>query len=275
MIGKIGRNDKCPCMSGKKYKNCCEKDLLVKDLKERGIIKFDEKYFFKDVMDDIMFKNYYEANRLKIDNEIITGIIQNHGASMSYGTYPITSNENKWFIVNNTVSPVQKFKSLEAAHELQHIINHYNGYPSVSFKKEYLGNNNLACKNISDMLNDPMVNGEIMKYGFDMKSYFEKADRIQIPAIETFIGHEKNTFVITLCVKRYLDYKNIDPNIRIEDISFIKYCKEKYISLEVFWLQIISWIRQIGYKTKESADLILNKTIELLGYQQYMELKYF
>lgn len=58
-------------------------------------------------------------------------------------------------------------------------------------------------------------------------------------------------------------------------ISFIKYCKEKYSSLEVFLLQIISWIRQIGYKTKESADLILNKTIELLGYQQYMELKYF
>ena len=24
---KIGRNDKCPCGSGQKYKNCCGKDL--------------------------------------------------------------------------------------------------------------------------------------------------------------------------------------------------------------------------------------------------------
>lgn len=275
MSKEIGKNVKCPCMSGKKYRNCCKNNNVVLELREAGINYFSEKYFFKDVMTDNCFKNYYKSNRGKIDSDIITGTINNLGASMSYGIYPVKPNENIWFIANKDVSPVQKFKALEVAHELQHIINHYNGYPGVIFKKEYMGNNNVPCKNISDMLNDPMVNGEIMKYGFDMKSYFEKADRIQIPAIETFSGHEKNTFIITLCVKRYLDYKNIDPNIRIEDISFIKYCKGKYSSLEVFWLQIISWIRQIGYQTKESADLILNKTIELLGYQQYMELKYF
>lgn len=270
MKKEIGKSVKCPCMSGKKYRNCCKNNNIVLELREQGINCFSEKYFFKDVITDNSFRNYYKSNKDKINSDIITGTSNNLGASMSYGIY-----EDRWFILNDKISPVQKFKALEAAHELQHIINHYNGYPSVSFKKEYMGNNNIPCKNISDMLNDPMVNGEIMKYGFDMKSYFEKADRIQIPAIETFIGHEKKTFIITLCVKRYLDYKNIDPNIRIEDISFIKYCKEKYSSLEVFWLQIISWIRQIGYKTKESADLILNKTIELLGYQQYMELKYF
>lgn len=25
---KVGRNEPCPCKSGKKYKNCCEKNLV-------------------------------------------------------------------------------------------------------------------------------------------------------------------------------------------------------------------------------------------------------
>lgn len=275
MSNYIGRNDKCPCMSGKKFKKCCKDNVLVRELKLQGITYYDEKYFFKDVMTDKRFNDYYESNRFKIDNSLITGTIENLGASMSYGICPIKQNKYAWFILNNKISPIQKSKALEAAHELQHIINHYNGYPSVGFKEEYIENNNTPCKNISDMLNDPMVNSEILKYGFDMKAYFDKADKVQIPAIETYSGHEKNTYIITLCVKRYLDYKNIEPNINIEDIAFIKYCKEKYTSLEIYWLQIITWVRQIGYQTKESASLILNKTMELLGYIQYMELKYF
>ncbi|MGN1107677.1 MAG: SEC-C metal-binding domain-containing protein, partial [Huintestinicola sp.] len=26
-VKKVGRNDPCPCGSGKKYKNCCGRDL--------------------------------------------------------------------------------------------------------------------------------------------------------------------------------------------------------------------------------------------------------
>lgn len=33
-MGKIGRNDPCPCGSGKKYKKCC---LLKKDTEEKAI----------------------------------------------------------------------------------------------------------------------------------------------------------------------------------------------------------------------------------------------
>ncbi|WP_368263394.1 YecA family protein [Clostridium disporicum] len=275
MSKEIGRNDKCPCMSGKKYKNCCKDNSLIQELKEQGISYYDEKYFFQNLNENESFKKYYECNRSKVNEFIITGVVENLGASMSYGTYPYKPDKELWFILNNKESQVEKFKSLDAAHEIQHIINHYNGYPSVGFKEQYLGNPNMPCRNISDMLNDPMVNREILKYGFDMRSYFDRADIIQIPIIETFSGHEKNTFIITICVKRYLDYKNINPTIDINDIAFINHCKSKYNSLEKYWLQIISWINQVGYENRDSAAIIFEKTIELLGYKEYIELKYF
>ncbi len=30
MEGKVGRNDPCPCGSGKKFKKCCEQTLIAK-----------------------------------------------------------------------------------------------------------------------------------------------------------------------------------------------------------------------------------------------------
>lgn len=275
-MSSISRNNPCTCMSGKKYKKCCLGNNLVQELKEQGINYYDEKYFFREVNKNESFRKYYENNRNKVKDFIITGFIKDLGASMSYGTYTYETEEKEyWFILNNNNSQVEEFKSLDAAHEIQHIINHHNGYPTVKFKDQYLGNNNIICKNISDMLNDPMVNMEISKYGFDMKSYFDRADSIQIPIIDSFNGHEKNTFIITLCAKRYLDYKNINPNIDIKDIEFIRHCKDKYSSLEQYWLQIISWINQIGYENPECAYDILEKTIDILGYEEYLEVKCF
>ncbi len=58
-MGKISRNDPCPCGSGKKYKNCCmlkrkpkqELESSIKERLVRDIIKFSEKHY-SDILDD-------------------------------------------------------------------------------------------------------------------------------------------------------------------------------------------------------------------------------
>ena len=35
MTGKVGRNDPCPCGSGRKYKKCCQESFDVKDFNYR------------------------------------------------------------------------------------------------------------------------------------------------------------------------------------------------------------------------------------------------
>lgn len=274
-MSNIGRNDYCSCGSMKKYKKCCMNNKLVEELKLAGITYYDGKLFLKEVMKNNCFKNFYEDNKDSIQQDLILGVHNQLGASMSYGIFPTDNNSFNWMVINDKISPVQEYKAIEVAHELQHIINHLEGYPSVCFKIDYEENDNVPCKNISDMLNDPLVNGRIMKYDFDMKAYFDKADKIQIPAIETYNGHIKNTFIITLCVKRYLDYKNLYPDIKKEDIYFIKWCRENYSELVKYSDLIISWIEEIGYETKESAEIILMNAIKLLGYENYMDIKYF
>ena len=50
---KIGRNDKCPCGSGKKYKNCCLKvnTEVEKELNNMGdiVFSFDEEKIEKGI----------------------------------------------------------------------------------------------------------------------------------------------------------------------------------------------------------------------------------
>ena len=63
-IKKVGRNDPCPCESGKKYKKCC---INVKE--EEPVSPFEEKY---DLLkwypkDSALFKEQYEKEAIDID----------------------------------------------------------------------------------------------------------------------------------------------------------------------------------------------------------------
>lgn len=56
MSKEIGRNDKCSCMSGKKYKNCCDK-------------KKDFVEFFKNTLDSQYIDSNYIINSVITDQK--------------------------------------------------------------------------------------------------------------------------------------------------------------------------------------------------------------
>jgi len=66
MMGKVGRNDPCPCGSGKKYKHCCEKKQDVVFLNEvitQEAIQLQQELFeyslthYGDALGDFIFRN--------------------------------------------------------------------------------------------------------------------------------------------------------------------------------------------------------------------------
>lgn len=66
MMGKVGRNDPCPCGSGKKYKQCCEKKQDVVFLNEvitQEAIQLQQELFeyalthYGDALSDFIFRN--------------------------------------------------------------------------------------------------------------------------------------------------------------------------------------------------------------------------
>lgn len=54
MNSKVGRNDNCPCGSGKKYKNCC----IAKDRKPTGPKKFSAKLLSQPKPINLMERTY-------------------------------------------------------------------------------------------------------------------------------------------------------------------------------------------------------------------------
>ncbi len=64
---KVGRNDPCPCGSGKKYKKCCLADQIIQDNIEREEYDAEwEEWFKKDCEEgEIRKKEYDEEVRLR------------------------------------------------------------------------------------------------------------------------------------------------------------------------------------------------------------------
>lgn len=76
---KIGRNEPCPCGSGKKYKNCCfKKDNYLRNLPNDALIRLKKefsKYNQKDLIKTLVAlsicpKNQSQYIRLEIATQI-------------------------------------------------------------------------------------------------------------------------------------------------------------------------------------------------------------
>jgi hypothetical protein len=71
--GKIGRNDSCPCGSGKKYKNCClGKELSPEDaaaMWKRSLLK--EYPLLTDVPEGhVRFTDFFDARAIEVDKSV-------------------------------------------------------------------------------------------------------------------------------------------------------------------------------------------------------------
>jgi len=270
MMKEINKNESCPCKSGKQYKDCCFKKAYLNIFKDEGLEYYDEKFMIKYIMaNDKNFKRFFRENRNTIDLELLWFKSDNLCSSMSYGV-PIIKNYGQVAIIGNkNYAPIEIEKSLEVAHELQHIICCQEGYKFVRFKEGCGTETSTYPKAISDMINDPIVNNRIMKYNFNLYDYYKKADNIQMRSIGIYpiekVLHENLIFITTLYVKKTLDLRNIYPDIKDEDVEFNKWIKKYYPEVIPISKQILKLVEVIGYNTPEKTESIFGKVISLLG----------
>ena len=78
---KIGRNDPCPCGSGKKYKNCCLKKPrsaldAIESSTERGKALADYPYLGQDrISGRLYLRDYYDLQSIELDQLLYLGMI--------------------------------------------------------------------------------------------------------------------------------------------------------------------------------------------------------
>lgn len=272
---KISPNDLCPCMSGKKYKFCCRDNYLLKDLEEQGYIYYNENYILSKIMvSSTMFRNFYEAERNKIKKEILWLLYPKLTSLMSYGH---CNTEDKPYLIFSKFAPILIDNEIDTAHELQHLICCEKGYKTVTFKEGYDYIDKKLYNVISDMVNDPIVNGEIKKYGYDLLSYYKRADEIQKSTIGIHnisrLPYPEKVFIITLYVKKTLDMRNIYPGISDEEIDFNQWIISNYPQLASASKQILKIADEIGYDTPDKTETIFKKVINLFGLSDELKIE--
>lgn len=83
---KIGGNDACPCMSGRKYKSCCDKTGFWDFAKKNGMAYYDEAFALKELLStDTNFQRFYGAERNKISKPVLFFQSDNLQSEVSFG----------------------------------------------------------------------------------------------------------------------------------------------------------------------------------------------
>ncbi|WP_010235138.1 YecA family protein [Clostridium arbusti] len=278
-MNKINRNDPCPCMSGKKYKNCCIGKDFLEELEKENLKYYDEEYILSEIKKESQaFNIFYENERQNIKRELLwLKKTINSGANMSYGTLPFIDNNPYCIAVKN--APILLEESFEAAHELQRIICLEESFKIVKFKEDAIGHySSILCRVINDMIYDSMIDNRLIKYGFNLNDHYEKDDEIQIKTIGVqpieSLSPEQVVFITTLYVKKTLDLRNIYPNIKDEEVEFNKWIIKNYSGLVPFSKTILKFVEEVGYDTPAKVETIFNNMINALKLEEVLTIDY-
>ncbi|MFT8315936.1 MAG: SEC-C metal-binding domain-containing protein [Clostridium sp.] len=279
LLNKISRNDPCPCMSGKKYKNCCMGRNFLEELEKQNLKYYDEEYMLSKIKSESQYFNiFYENERQKIKRKLLClKKTINSGANMSYGTLPFIDGNPHCIAVKNV--PISLEEAFGAAHELQRIICLEEGFKIVKFKEGITGNySSLLCRVINDMIYDPIIDNRLIKYGFNLDDNYKKDDEIQIKTIGIqpieSLSPEQVVFINTLYVKKTLELRNIYPNINDEEVEFNKWINKNYGGLIPFSKTILKFVEEVGYDTPEKVEIIFDNMINALKLEELLTVDY-
>ena len=244
----IGRNMPCPCMSGKKYKNCCDRTGIWEALKEQGLNYFDESYALDEILKvDPAFKNFYENERFKVNKPIFFVQTHNTRSAASFGNLG-----DEVYIIASKHSKYPAEDAIYVAHELEHLIFWSKGYKYIMSHNP----NTRAHKFINDLIFDPLINNILLKYGFDIPSYLNLSDEIQMKIKPI---REDSLLLSTLIVKRCLDYRNLNPKTKIEDTNFYKWVNKNFPSVIPLGYEILKIIEDIGLTSSHNNEVVMLK----------------
>ena len=260
MAKELGRNDKCFCMSGKKYKNCCEKEserdkFLLENLNSKYI---DLGYVINTLELDGPLVNFLNNNVPKLELGLMVVINPQLDAGMR--SYTLEGGPN--IIVVKSV-PIPKEDNFDFAHEIGHFILGQKGYPASRIidgdhRKTYLGTT------LTNTIMDPLVNELVLKYNFDFESYISKGKMVQVPIFKNFPKESElhpydKHFLKCLLIEKLNEWERFDIK---QENSYEIICKEKYPKIYEEAIQFINYSEKYGYDSPEKVKILLNKLLE-------------
>jgi|GEM_PF-3590532 len=266
MKEEIGRNDLCPCKSGKKYKRCCMDNIKI--IESIPYPTFDEAFLLKDIIDySVEFKNFYNSERSKIKEKIYWCLDVNLRASARTGAIEIPGFGYKRVIILKQI-PLSYRDSFEIAHEIQHTICASEGYPSTGLTE--IGSrdpNNMQYASILvNTLADPIVNNDLAQHGFNLWEYYDFISEIQkkgmLNSLSKASDVKQKFYRICFYIQKYFDWELAESiNPRGEN-EFLLWYANKFPQIVEESIDIIAWIKNTGYNTPIQCREIYNGLIK-------------
>jgi hypothetical protein len=166
MAERPGRNDPCPCGSGKKYKRCC---LIATD--QSALVPwpvFPEDIVLAElVRRSKEFVAFYEAERRKIAGEVHWARDVSLPVGIDYRTSRLQTGAQ---VIRLRRIPAVLEDAVKIAHELEHLVLDTEGFPCTGA----LAQHETLSSALNSMIHDPIVNSRLKLYGFDLQADHER-----------------------------------------------------------------------------------------------------
>ena len=258
---KIGRNDDCPCRSGKKYKNCCinqvERDEFLKTSLNAQYIDFD--YMIGQLMSSSPLLYEYLCDNLRWIRRPIMWL---HKPDLNGNMRSIKLGDDTFAILVKEV-PIPQEDYFDLAHEIGHLVLSESGYPSCAIIGNDANKAYLASV-LNNVILDPIINRQLKQYGFDFNAHIEKSIEIQLPVVKSYPSEDKlhkydKHFLKCILIQKNLDWSLLDFDI---ENPFDEIYKEKYPTIYKETLEVIQYIKSLEWSNPQVAVQLFNKIIK-------------
>lgn len=265
----IDSNEKCPCMSEKKYKNCCYKNNVILEASEGMWLKIDNDYYLENLFKIAKFKKYYNDVYNKLDKQLYFAIGLDLRSNKS--TRIIEYNGKKYYVILVKTKKARKSEMFEIAHEMQHMICGLEGFPYLEYNP-YLGTYPATLLNI---IADPIVNNRLISKKLDMKEYYSYAQGVHYSIINNYLDigdKEQDMWTIFVTVEKLIDGELV--GVPKDDNIIYQLVENKFPTLVNDIEKLYSYIKTKDYYNKDQAFDIYKYIISYYNIENEINIVY-
>ncbi len=275
VLVNIGRNDYCPCNSGKKYKDCCFEKYVVGPLPN---LKFyPENFVIGKLLFSPHFSKFYEIERPKIAHTLYWSEIskKQSGDRAQLLSHLDAEKRISYNVILLQRIPASLHDQFSVAHELTHIIFDIDGFSGIrpkGFPEEPLKVGTISYSNkrklagsVSSIFTDVQVNSFLADYGFDWASHLSKDMKQTIEGLKNWHSSDNKYNRLLLAshfVSNALEYEIIHGDDKFGLTSYYKIFLTNFSQIVRDGDEIVDMINEIGYDTSEKHKIIYQNILK-------------
>ncbi len=257
-MAKIGRNDSCPCGSGKKYKSCCLRKKQHSD--SIPWPTFPEDFVVGELLKSSKeFADFYKSER----NKITAPVYWAKDLSLPVGIdYRCTILPKGTQVIRLRRVPAVFADAMKVAHELQHLVLDDEGFIRTGAEKQY----ETISSSLNSMIHDPLVNSRLLIYGFDLLEDYGTELQETFSQLSTVSKspskHLDRVHWIFNYIGETLDWELLRDEIGKDNNEFQLWFDERYPDIAKEAKDLLILINDIGYETPEKQIKLFRRIIQ-------------